>query len=296
MAYLSPILAGVVVITGVMVIAVILFTLGLSWIHDSKIMGFKQALALVPIFLSWIFSTVARLVRIVGWIFRFTSLYRVIFSIYPGSEFAAERREDFISRGVEYIDRGVVEVDRDSNELAREIRRIYDESGTQLSDGEAFFGFSLAIVGYFSLGPELLTTSLSVALALAVALRISALDSVMYVDPDSNESPKRLKVMLGWNRAMSNGAKILFTLGIFRFLMSVDARLYEIYLDRTFAASVAGDGLDRRDLPAELWRPFQAILRGRMKEMDPEKMSMELYDENVFRIPSGSKSQADETA
>lgn len=288
MAYLLPVLVLLFVVGG----SLCLLTLALVLVHDSKWKAAKQVFALIPLSVSWILSTLSRVVRYFGVVFRFTALYRILFSLYPGTGFAYDRRDDFMERGVEYIERGIVEVEREPEEIAREVRQIYRESGTRLSDGEAFFGFSLAIVGYYSIGPTWLATVLSLGLALAVATRITALDSVMYVDPDPSEGSARLKVMVGWNLAMSNGAKILSTLAILRFLLSIDHRLYEAYLDWGFSSSMSGKNLKRRDVVTDFRRPMAAIIWGRMDGVEPEEKSKELYGEDVFEFPEPVESNS----
>jgi hypothetical protein len=261
-----------------------LMTISLVLVHGSKKKAAKQVLSLLPLGFSWILSTLSRIIRYFGAIFRFTSVYEILFSLYPGTEFAQNRREDFIDRGIKYIEQGLVDVEQEPEELAREVRQIYRESGTRLSDGEAFFGFSLAIVGYFSIGSAWLTTVLSLGLALAVATRITALDSVMYVDPDTTEGSARLRVMLAWNHAMSNGAKILSTLAILRFFLAFDRRVYEAYLDWVFSSSMAGENLRKRDVVTDFRRPMLAIIRAKLDNVEPEEMSKKLYGEDVFRF------------
>jgi len=288
MAYSLPVLVA----AGTVVFTLILLTVSLYSIRKSVPRTLLDLFALPLISLAWAISILAGVIRYTGMVFRFTALYQLLFDFYPGSGFAHDRREEFIERGISHIDRGIVEVERTPDELTTEIRALYNDSGRQLSDGEAFFGFSLAVVGYFSLGPEPTTTALSLGLALAAATRVTALDTIMFADPDSDEDPKRLRMMLAWNQAMSNGAKIVSALAIFRFIRSVDVRLYEFYLDHTFDRTLEGDSLSKKEVPSTFLFPFVAIIKAKMDGVDPSVASHELYGMDVLeRPPTGEDTE-----
>lgn len=111
--------------------------------------AFLDLIEIVAVIVSYVLSFFANVVRILGGLFPFTSAYEWLFDKYPGSDFAEDRREEFIQRGVAHIDREGYEIEQSPNELVQEIQSSSESAGRQLSNGEALFGFALAAVGFF---------------------------------------------------------------------------------------------------------------------------------------------------
>lgn len=252
-----------------------------AFFRGSAWKAFLDLIEIVAVVVSYLLSFFASVVRIFGKLFPFTSSYEWLFNKYPGSNFAEERREEFIQRGIAHIDREEYEIEQSPHELVQEIQSSSKTASRQLSDGEALFGFALAAVGYFSIGPKVLATFLSFGLALAVAARLTALNTVLFKNPDLNESPKRLLVMDAWNRAMSNGVKILSALTMFRFIRRLDERFYELYLDRILDRSFKDD-IGKLEAGQSIYRPFLAVVVAKNKGLSPSEASQELFSENVF--------------
>lgn len=267
-----------IVLFGIMIL---FLYIAFAFFRGSAWKAFLDLIEIVAVVVSYLLSFFASVVRIFGKLFPFTSSYEWLFNKYPGSNFAEERREEFIQRGIAHIEREEYEIEQSPHELVQEIQSSSKTASRQLSDGEALFGFALAAVGYFSIGPKVLATFLSFGLALAVAARLTALNTVLFKNPDLNESPKRLLVMDAWNRAMSNGVKILSALTMFRFIRRLDERFYELYLDRILDRSFKDD-IGKLEAGQSIYRPFLAVVVAKNKGLSPSEASQELFSENVF--------------
>lgn len=230
---------------------------------------------------AWLLSKTASAIRFIGGVFPFNSVYERIFSFIVGQQAVLDRRERIIEIGIELIESGEVEVDQTREELEEAIRRTYDESGRKISNGEAAFGFALAGVGMFQIGSPILMTLLSISLALSVAIRVTALQRVMFRNPSLVDQKSELAVMLGWNKAMGDGAEILKFFTISKAMVAIDQDVYEVYSNHIARKSVKKGRANFSDL-LDLYRPMMVLYRSKNRDEGPIATSFDLYGENVF--------------
>lgn len=262
-------------------LTVLILLIAFSLLRGSILSAIFDLLSLTAVVVSWLFSLYSSLVGTLGAIFPFNSAIQWVFNKYPGAEFAKEQREEFTQRAVDYLEREGEEIEQTPNQLARELQMSSKSAGRQLSDGEAVFGFTLATVGYFSIGSNVLLTVLSVGLALAVTARLTALNSVLFEHRQPELSPKRMFAMIAWNRAMASGVKIISSLAMLRFIQRIDDRLYQVYLNRVLDESLKGNS-GRIRTATRIFRPLMAIILAKDREISLPEASRELFDENVF--------------
>lgn len=283
----------------VVVLVLVVSFLVISRMRKSVYLGLRDTSTILFAMLLHAFSTFVSRIELIGAVFSPHELFRNTFSYYPGFEFARERREDFVDRGVEYVKEGVVEVDKPPNELARDTRRAYDEAGTMLSNGEVSIAICLVVVSFVPLlreplmlpnwlmPPGWLGGVLSLVLIVAVGLRYTALDAVLYQDVTADEDPHRLLVMSAWNQGMSNGTRIIKSLAEFKAVITISESAYDFYLDWVLDESLRGDGVGIVDVLAH-WRPFLCFVFADLQGTTPLEVSEDWFDTNVFE-ESGSR-------
>jgi len=281
-------------ILAVLAIFLLLLYVAFAKMRGSYLKGAADIVEIGIVGLAYVLSFLASVIRWFGKLVPFTSFYERIFSKYPGSAFTQDRREEFIERGIVHIEREGYDIEQSQEELIEEIRSLHEKAGRQLSDGEVLFGLTLATVGYFSIGPKLLLTVLSFGLVLAVMARLTALKTILYENPSSDESRERLLVMAAWNRAMTNGVKILSNLAALKFTRGIDEQLYEIYLDRILDRAFEDD-IGKLEAGRTLYRPFLCITLAKNNEKSRSEISLELFGEDIFETDQVPDKNIDET-
>ena len=248
-------------ISGGLLILVIF--LGFNRIHNSYRQALVSTVNIFLIVISYLIAFIANIVQILGSIFPITSIYSNTFDKYIGKEFVRERRADFIERGISYLDESGFSSDESKDEIINNIQETSQDSEKKLSNGEFLIGFLLALVGFFSIHLNLLGPVLAVGLGVAVGLRTTALSRIIFQDPDPDLPINRLIAMRSWNTAMSNRVKIIPNLLVFKFLVEIDERLYQIYLDNVLEKAFKKD-IGRMDVGKSLFRPFLSVILEKM--------------------------------
>lgn len=217
--------------------------------------------------------------------------FESIYSLYPGSQFTQELREDFVDIGTEYVRKGAVEIEKSSDSLAKEAREAYNDAGQLLSDGETNIALALVVISLLPFLPENLSppawltpptwtgAALSITLLIAVGLRQAALDVVLYRDVTNDEDRERLAAISAWNQYMSNGAKILKVVAQFRAIRSISPTASNYYLEWAFKESVSGDGADTFSLISQ-WKELMCFAIADRREISVREAAKEL----PFRI------------
>jgi hypothetical protein len=267
--------------------------IALLWFRRSVVKALIDLGALGLVTIGWLISKFATAVRRLGSIISVMSWIKGALGLYPGKEYIATLREEFVERGVQYHERGDVEIDDSAETLARETREAYNDAGRRLSNGEAALGLALAGVTLLPANvpsvpySELLSSpavgaTLSVSLVIVVTLRLSALDMILYRDPAESEDLGRLAVYRDWNRAMMSGTEVVKTLLMFRVMRSINDAAFDFYVDWVFERNINGEGAGVLELLLELRRPIYVFNIAKRRGISPSQASRDICGWNVF--------------
>ncbi|RNJ22054.1 hypothetical protein [Halosegnis longus] len=284
---------GPTVLSGLFAAGVTVLYVALVWFRRSFWMALLDVGALYLATVGWVVSKFATAIRRLGTIMSFMGWVKAGLGLYPGKDFIKNRREEVVQRGIKHHERGDVEIEDSPEALARDTRQAYDDAGRRLSNGEAVLGLTLAgvtllpskspIVPYSELlGSSAVGASLSVALVLVVALRLSVLDMVLVRDPTDSGELARLAVYRDWNRTMSSGAEVVKAILMFRVMRSINDSAYDFYLDWVFEKAINGNGAGIIELLLELRRPMFAFHIAECEGISPSEASLKLYRWDVF--------------
>lgn len=274
------------------VLTVSLLILGLRMFLGSTMEAGRTILVFGLVALTYPVSWVATSVRLIGRIFSLSDFYRRVFGLYPGYWFADKLRADFVEQGVQYLKAGTIQLDeeREAKELREFIQKTHRVSGKAISDGEAAFAVGIAFVGLFPFIPEWTITILSIGLIVAVATRVTTMESLLFEVPEEEMDTNRLEVILGWNESIVNSGSLFRIALILRIMYDLDGRIYEQYLYKVMHENFVRDGMDRIDAADTFLPVFRVIAEARMRGVEAETLSEEMYGKNVLRIPSCDES------
>ena len=286
-----------VIILGVGLL-IISFTIGLLFLGLRMVLGStmeagRKILIFGLVGLTYPISWIATTVRLIGQTFSLSDLYRRVFEIYPGYWFADKFRADFVEQGVRYFEDGLVQLDeeREPEELQEYIQKTHEFSGKAITDGEAALAVGIAIAGLFSVVPGWATTILSIGLIVAVTTRVTTMESLLFNVPRDDTDTNQLEVILGWNEGIVNSGSLFRTALILRIMYDMDGRFYEQYLYQVMHQTFVGDGMTRIDTVDTFLPTFRVIAEARMRGIEAETLSEEMYGKNVLKLPRGDGSQ-----
>jgi len=238
-------------------------------------------------------STFVSRIEAVGTIPSPQQFFKIGFSWFPGENFTKKTREDFVNQGAKYVQEDALEVEKSQETLARDIRVAHDNAGRFLSNGESNIALALAVISFLSFipqniariiwfsSPEWIGAIFSVAILIAVGLRHAALDAVLYHDVTANEDQERLVMMSEWNQYLSNGAKVLRAIALFRAIKAISTTAYDYYLDWVLEESIKREGASPVGLVSQ-WRELMCFVTADRRGISPSEASKQLFDENIF--------------
>ena len=249
--------------------------------------GIKDSLTILSIGVSSAFSTFVSRIELIGRLPSPRLGFRFFFSLYPGLTFTRQLRDEFVETASEYVKRGEVKVEESPETLAREVQQGYNDAGRFLSDGEGNLAIILALISIlpilpdeisppvWMLPPAWLGVVISLSLLVAVGLRQAALDVVLYEEAVESDGKERLVAMRDWNRYMSNGAKIVQSLAMFKTIDSISPTASQFYLEWVFDESVTGNGVDAFDL-IDQWKVLMCFVVADRQDITPKEASQQL--------------------
>jgi hypothetical protein len=249
--------------------------------------GFKDSLTILSVGLSSVFSTFVNRIELIGTLPSPRLGFQSFFSLYPGLTFTKELREEFVETASEYVRTGEVEVEKSPEVLAREVQQAYNNSGQFLSDGEGNLALVLALISIlpvlpgvvsppvWMLPPAWVGVAISLALLVAVGLRQAALEVVLYQEAVESDGRERLAAMRDWNRYMSNGAKIVQSLAMFKAIDRISPTATQFYLEWVFNKSITGGGVDAVDLVGQ-WKVLMCLVIADRQDITPEEAGQQL--------------------
>lgn len=249
--------------------------------------GFKDSLTILSVGVSSALSTFVNRIEWIGTLPSPRLGFKSLFSQYPGLTFTRQLREEFVETMEGYVKSGDIDVEKSPETLAREVREGYDNAGQLLSNGEGNLALVLAVISIVPFLPELVSppdwilppewsgAALSIALLVAVGLRQTALDVVLYQDAAESEGKARLAAMNGWNRYMSNGAKIVQSLAIFKAVDSISPSAFQYYIEWVIKESLTEEGVDTFDVLRQ-WKVLMCLVIADRREITPTKASQQL--------------------
>lgn len=238
-------------------------------------------------------STFVSRIEAVGTIPSSRQFFKKGFSYFPGEKFTKNTREDFVNRGAQYIQEDTLEVQNSQQTLVQDIRVAHNNAGQFLSDGESNIALALAVISFVPFipenvarlfwftTPEWVGAVLSMAILIAVGLRHAALDVVLYHDVTADEDQERLVMMAEWNQYLSNGAKVLRAIALFRAIKAISTTAYDHYLDWVLEESIKRDGVDSIGLLSQ-WRELMCFVTADRRDISPAEASKQLFGENIF--------------
>lgn len=238
-------------------------------------------------------STFVSRIEAVGTIPSSRQFFKRGFSYFPGENFTKETREDFVNRGAQYIQEDALNVQKSKEKLVQDIQVAHNNSGQFLSDGESNIALALAVISFIPFitenvirsfwftSPEWVGAVLSVAILTAVSLRHATLDVVLYHDVTANEDQEKLVMMSEWNQYLSNGAKVLRAITLFRAIKAISTTAYDHYLDWVLEESIKRDGVDSMGLLSQ-WRELMCFVTADRRDISPAEASKQLFSENIF--------------
>ncbi|WP_135304522.1 hypothetical protein [Haloarcula amylovorans] len=100
----------------------IILTIAFISFRDSYYVGLRDTGTIVLGGILRVFSNLINRIELIGTLSSPNELIEAVFSHYPGTKFAEERRDDFVKRGTEYVHEGLVDVDKSAKELAQDTR------------------------------------------------------------------------------------------------------------------------------------------------------------------------------
>lgn len=249
--------------------------------------GFKDSLTILSVGVSSAFSTFVNRIELIGTLPSPRLGFQSFFSLYPGLTFTRELREEFVDTASEFVRTGEVEVEKSTETLAREVQQAYNNAGQFLSDGEGNLALVLALISIlpalpgvvsppvWMLPPAWMGVAVSLTLLVAVGLRQAALDVVLYQEAVESDGKERLAAMRDWNRYMSNGAKIVQTLAMFKTVDTISPTASQYYLEWVLDKSVTGGGVDALDVIGQ-WKVLMTLVIADRQNITPKEASQQL--------------------
>jgi|GEM_PF-3147595 len=286
-------MVGMTVVLGVLATGTLLFYGALAIFRRSLWKALIDLFSFGVFFIGWLISKFATAVRRVGLVITLTSALRNTLNLYPGRQFARNRREEIAERAIKYYERGDVEIDDSAEKIVREIQEEYSEAGRRLSNGESVLALALAgitilpsnsnIVPYASfLNSQTVGAVLSVGLVLVVALRLSALDMALVKNPSPDDHIARLATYRDWNQTLSSGVEVINRMLMFRLMYGISDLAYDFYIDWVFDKNFNGHGAGHLDVFYELRKPIFCFTTAQRRGISPTEASQERYGRNVF--------------
>lgn len=249
--------------------------------------GVKDSLTILSVGVSSVFSTFVNRIELIGALPSPRLGFKSLFSLYPGLTFTRRLREQFVETASEYVRNGEVEIEESPETLAREVQQAYANAGQFLSDGEGNLALVLALISIlpilpdavsppvWMLPPAWLGVALALTLLIAVGLRQAALDVVLYQEAVESDGKERLAAMRDWNHYMSNGAKIIQSLAMFKSIQSISPKASQFYLEWVFDESITEDGVDAFDL-LDQWKVLMCLVIADRQDITPKEAGQQL--------------------
>lgn len=255
--------------------------------------GFKDSLTILSVGVSSALSTFVNRIEWIGTLPSPRLGFKSLFSLYPGLTFTRQLRKEFVEIMEGYVKSGEIDVEKSPETLAREVREAYDNAGQLLSDGEGNLALVLAVISIIPFLPEAVSPPdwilppewsgavLSITLLVAVGLRQAALDVVLFQDAAESEGKARLAAMSGWNHHMSNGAKIVQSLAIFKAVDSISPRAFQYYIEWVIEESLTEEGVDTFDVLRQ-WKVLMCLVIADRRDITPTEASQQLPFSTTF--------------